>query len=225
VHKSLIFKQIWPLSPLRAMLPSDKCMVIVEAGDAAARAPPIRSVVAAKVMWRQRSRSTQMFSCQRPSCLKTAHSESTLDKRDNRQFPQNGCVSKLRRLPPFCCHAKVQGYNPFLLSILLLGVGWFVRARVPETPIFEKVKRRGAISRNPFVEAILKNPRVRYSGASFGFQLSAALGAGFSPIIATALAGYMGGTAGVSMMLILLASITFIATLFARETKNRSLLD
>jgi MHS family shikimate/dehydroshikimate transporter-like MFS transporter len=27
---------------------------------------------------------------------------------------------------------------PFLLSILLLGVGWFVRARVPETPIFEK---------------------------------------------------------------------------------------
>ena len=62
--------------------------------------------------------------------------------------------------------------------------------------------------------------RVRYSGASFGFQLSAALGGGFSPIIATALAGYMGGTAGVSMMLILLASITFIATLFARETKS-----
>jgi len=48
---------------------------------------------------------------------------------------------------------------PFLLSILLLGVGWFVRARVPETPIFEEIKRRGAISRNPFVEAILKNPR------------------------------------------------------------------
>src|SRR6202047_5649491 len=48
---------------------------------------------------------------------------------------------------------------PFLLSILLLGVGWFVRARVPETPIFEEIKRRGAISRNPFVEAVLKNPR------------------------------------------------------------------
>jgi hypothetical protein len=55
--------------------------------------------------------------------------------------------------------------------------------------------------------------------------ISAALGGGFSPIIATALAGYMGGTAGVSMMLILLASITFIATLFATETKSRSLLD
>ncbi len=239
---------------------------------------------------------------------------------------------------------------PFLLSIVLLGLGWFVRARVPETPVFEEIKRRGALSNNPVVEAIVENPRsflvavglklsevswfyiltifivvyatgqlnlpralilnaisvaalvevfaiplfgwlsdhigrriffflgtiftvcfafplfwllstkdpqiviltvvvalsfghgamfalksayfpelfgarVRYSGASFGFQLSAALGGGLSPIIATALAGYLGGTAGVSMMLILFASITFIATLFATETKSESLLD
>ena len=67
--------------------------------------------------------------------------------------------------------------------------------------------------------------RVRYCGASFGFQFSAALGGGFSPIIATALAGYLGGTGGVSTMLILLASITFIATLFARETKGKSLVE
>jgi MFS transporter, MHS family, shikimate and dehydroshikimate transport protein len=238
---------------------------------------------------------------------------------------------------------------PFLLSILLLGVGWFVRARVPETPVFEEIKRRGDIAANPFVEAVFKNPRsflvavglkisevswvyiltifivvyatgqlglprslllnaifiaalvevvtiplfgwlsdhigrrvfyffgtlftaafafplfwllgtkdplvvvvtvivalslghgtmfglqsayfpelfgtrVRYSGASFGFQAAAALGGGFSPIIATALAGSMGGTAGVSMMLILLAVITFTATLCARETKGESLL-
>jgi MHS family shikimate/dehydroshikimate transporter-like MFS transporter len=238
---------------------------------------------------------------------------------------------------------------PFLLSILLLGVGWFVRARVPETPVFEDIKRRGDIARNPFVEAVFKNPRsflvavglkisevswvyiltifivvyatgqlglprtlllnaifiaalvevatiplfgwlsdhlgrrvfyffgtlltaafafplfwflgtkdpltvivtvvvalsfghgtmfglqsayfpelfgtrVRYSGASFGFQTAAALGGGFSPIIATALAGTMGGTSGVSMMLILLALITFVAALYARETKSESLL-
>jgi MHS family shikimate/dehydroshikimate transporter-like MFS transporter len=66
--------------------------------------------------------------------------------------------------------------------------------------------------------------RVRYSGASFGFQTAAALGGGFSPIIATALAGTMGGTTGVSMMLILLALITFAAALCARETKNETLL-
>jgi MHS family shikimate/dehydroshikimate transporter-like MFS transporter len=65
---------------------------------------------------------------------------------------------------------------------------------------------------------------VRYSGASFGFQVSAAIGGGFAPIIATALAAYTGGTAGVSIMLILLALVTLVATLFARETKNEPLL-
>src|SRR6185369_3968378 len=60
--------------------------------------------------------------------------------------------------------------------------------------------------------------RVRYSGASFGFQVSAALGGGFSPIIATAMVGYFGGTTGVSVMMIILALITLSAALAARET-------
>jgi len=237
---------------------------------------------------------------------------------------------------------------PFLLSIILLGIGWFVRARVPESPLFEDIKQRAAIAKNPFLDVILKNPRnflvavglkisevslvyiltifavlystrelelpkqlllnaifvaslvevvtiplfgwlsdklgrrfiyfcgtlftiffafplfwllntkdpviivlaitvalsfghgtmfglqsayfpelfgtqVRYSGSSFGFQVAAALGGGLSPVIATALAGYLGGTSGVSVMLITLALITFVATLAARETKNTSL--
>ena len=62
--------------------------------------------------------------------------------------------------------------------------------------------------------------RVRYSGASFGFQVAAALGGGFAPIIATALAGYFGGTTGVSVMMIALAAITLAAALAARETKG-----
>jgi len=66
--------------------------------------------------------------------------------------------------------------------------------------------------------------QVRYSGASLGFQLSAAIGGGFAPIIATALAAYTGGTAGVSIMLILLALVTLTAALFARETKGEALL-
>jgi MHS family shikimate/dehydroshikimate transporter-like MFS transporter len=234
---------------------------------------------------------------------------------------------------------------PFLSSIVLLGVGWFVRAHLPETPLFEEIKRRREIAKNPFFEVIVKHPkafliavglkisevswvyiltifvvvyatsklalprqlllnaiftaalvevitiplfgwlsdtigrrtfyfigtfftvcfafplfwllhtkdpqvivlaivvalslghgtmfglqstyfpelfgtRVRYTGISFGCQVAAALGGGLSPIIATALAGYMGGTSGVSVMLILLAVITFIATLAARETKD-----
>ena len=234
---------------------------------------------------------------------------------------------------------------PFLISVLLVGIGIFVRARLPETPVFEQIKKRGQIVRTPLLEMILKNPRsfliavglklsevswvymltvfvvvyattklglskplmlnaislaallelvtiplfghlsdiygrralyfagvaftiifafplfwllnmgspgiviltvvialnlghglmfapestyfpelfganVRYSGASLGFQVSAAIGGGFAPVIAAALAAYMGGTAGVSIMLILLALITLAATLFARETKD-----
>jgi MFS transporter, MHS family, shikimate and dehydroshikimate transport protein len=237
---------------------------------------------------------------------------------------------------------------PFLLSIVLLAVGWFVRTRVPETPLFEDIKRRGDVVRSPFFEAIVRNPRsflvaiglkisevswvyiltifavmygttklglskqlllnaiviaalvevitiplfgwlsdiygrralyfagtlftvlfafplfwlidtkdpativltvvaalsfghgtmfglqsayfpelfgtrMRYTGASFGFQLSAAIGGGLTPLIAASLAGYMGGTSGVSLMLIMLAAITFVATLCAPETKDQSL--
>jgi MFS transporter, MHS family, shikimate and dehydroshikimate transport protein len=239
---------------------------------------------------------------------------------------------------------------PFLVSIVLLAVGTFVRWRVPETPVFEGLKRRGALAENPVAEVVSKStkdffiavglklsevswvymltvfvvvyattklgmpkqlmldavmyaalielvslpvfgwladkigrrplyilgalftivfafplfwliesksatliyvaimiamnfghgmmfgpescyfpelfgPRVRYSGASFGFQLSAALGGGFAPIIATALVGYFGGTGGVSLMMIALALITLAAALAARETKGGSLTE
>jgi MFS transporter, MHS family, shikimate and dehydroshikimate transport protein len=237
---------------------------------------------------------------------------------------------------------------PFLISIVLLAVGTFVRSRVPETPVFEGLKARDGLSANPVGEAVSKNtrtfliavglklsevswvymltvfvvvyattklglpkplmldavlyaallelislpffgwlsdkigrrplyilgalftimfafplfwmleskstaliftavmiamnfghgmmfgpescyfpelfgPRVRYSGASFGFQVSAAIGGGFAPIIATAMVGYFGGTTGVSIMMILLALITLAAALAARETRGGSL--
>jgi MFS transporter, MHS family, shikimate and dehydroshikimate transport protein len=239
---------------------------------------------------------------------------------------------------------------PFVVSVLLVGIGLFVRARLPETPVFEAIKARGQIARAPFLELVTKNPRnflvavglklsevswvymltvfvvgyattklglakslmldavmyaallelvslplfgwlsdkfgrkpfyilgalftivfafplfwmveskstvliftgimiamnfghgmmfglescyfpelfgprVRYSGASFGFQVSAAIGGGFAPILATALAGYFGGTGGVAIMMIILALITLAAALAARETRGGSLTD
>jgi MHS family shikimate/dehydroshikimate transporter-like MFS transporter len=244
---------------------------------------------------------------------------------------------------------KAWGWRiPFLVSLLLVAIGIFVRARLPETPVFEDIKSRGRIVGSPLLELLLRNKRsflvaiglkisevswvymltvfvvvyattrlglsrslmlnaislgallelvtiplfghlsdiygrrplylagvaftilfafplfwlldmktpeiviltvvialnlghglmfapestyfpelfgahLRYTGASSGFQVAAALGGGFAPIIAAALAAYMGGTAGVSIMLILLALITLVATLAARETKNDTL--
>jgi MHS family shikimate/dehydroshikimate transporter-like MFS transporter len=237
---------------------------------------------------------------------------------------------------------------PFLISIVLLALGTFVRSRVPETPVFEAMKARAGLSSNPVGDAVTKNaktfwtavglklsevswvymltvfvvvyattklslpkqmlldavmyaallelitlplfgwladkigrrplyilgglftlafafplfwmlesksavmvyaaimiamnfghalmfgpescyfpelfgPNVRYSGASFGFQVSAAIGGGFAPIIATAMVGYFGGTTGVSLMMMALGLITLVAALAARETKGCSL--
>ncbi len=61
--------------------------------------------------------------------------------------------------------------------------------------------------------------RVRCTGASLGFQVSAAVGGGLMPLLATWLVGVTGGTAGVSIMLVGLAAVTLIAALCARETR------
>src|ERR1700728_4193214 len=43
---------------------------------------------------------------------------------------------------------------PFLISIVLLAIGTFVRSRVPETPVFEGLKARDGLSSNPVGEAV-----------------------------------------------------------------------
>ena len=48
---------------------------------------------------------------------------------------------------------------PFIVSVLLVGIGLFVRARLPETPVFEELKARGQIARTPLIEMALKNPK------------------------------------------------------------------
>ena len=48
---------------------------------------------------------------------------------------------------------------PFLVSLLLLGFGLYIRSRVSETPVFEQARARQAPPRLPAVEAFRRNPR------------------------------------------------------------------
>ena len=61
--------------------------------------------------------------------------------------------------------------------------------------------------------------RLRYSGASLGFQIGAAISGGLSPVIAAALIGWSGGaTWPISTYLVLCALVTLCAAVAAPET-------
>jgi MFS transporter, MHS family, shikimate and dehydroshikimate transport protein len=60
---------------------------------------------------------------------------------------------------------------------------------------------------------------LRYSGASLGYQIAAPIGGGLVPLAATAIIGLThGATWPVSLLMILIASMTVLAVLAARET-------
>ncbi|SFL92347.1 MFS transporter, MHS family, shikimate and dehydroshikimate transport protein [Bradyrhizobium sp. NFR13] len=65
--------------------------------------------------------------------------------------------------------------------------------------------------------------KLRYSGASLGFQVGAAISGGLSPLIAASLMTWAGATWPVSIFLIVCACITAIATSFAPEMANKEL--
>jgi MFS transporter, MHS family, shikimate and dehydroshikimate transport protein len=66
--------------------------------------------------------------------------------------------------------------------------------------------------------------RLRYSGASLGFQVGAALSGGLSPLIAASLMAWSGGgTWPISIYLIGCALITATATYLAPEMANKEL--
>ena len=48
---------------------------------------------------------------------------------------------------------------PFLASIILLGVGWYIRVKVPESPDFEKVKEQAQEIKVPALQVFKNHPR------------------------------------------------------------------
>ena len=66
--------------------------------------------------------------------------------------------------------------------------------------------------------------RVRYSGASLGYQLASPLAGGMAPLIATALLDQTGGKPWmVAVYLIVMAVITLVAVWLAEETNRKAL--
>ncbi len=66
--------------------------------------------------------------------------------------------------------------------------------------------------------------RVRYSGASLGYQLASPLAGGLAPLIATALLNQSGGKPWpVAVYLIIMAVITLVAVWMAEETNEKAL--
>jgi len=65
--------------------------------------------------------------------------------------------------------------------------------------------------------AELFGTRVRYSGASLGYQLASVFAGGFAPLIATALLAAAGAWL-VALYITLLGAISVVATILARET-------
>ncbi|HYA41864.1 MAG TPA: MFS transporter [Syntrophobacteraceae bacterium] len=48
---------------------------------------------------------------------------------------------------------------PFLLSVVLVAVGLFIRMRIAESPAFERIKQAKIEARMPIIEAIAKHPK------------------------------------------------------------------
>ena len=70
----------------------------------------------------------------------------------------------------------------------------------------------------------LFSTRVRYSGASLGYQLASALAGGFAPVIAVALLSAYGYPA-VALYMIVMALITIVAVYLATETYRKDITD
>jgi MFS family permease len=73
--------------------------------------------------------------------------------------------------------------------------------------------------------AELFTTKVRYSGASLGYQLGAIIGGGFAPLIATILLAEFGGTFGISVYIAIACAITVICVLLLQETYQSNMTE
>ncbi len=130
---------------------------------------------------------------------------------------------------------------PFLLSAILVAVGLIVRLSIPETPAFERCRRREEVMAAPVRSVLSKNLKpgplaampsemfpsnVRYSGVSVGYQGAAIFAGGLAPFVATLLLHWSGGASWVlAAYLIFMAAISLVSICLIPETSGVDLTE
>ena len=117
----------------------------------------------------------------------------------------------------------------FLVGAILAGVWGFVLFPLVDTRSFVWITLAMTMGQVFFgmmygpqaaLLAEMFSTRVRYSGASLGYQLGAILGGAFAPIIATALVAKFQTALGVSVYIAVACAITVVSVLLLRETRG-----
>jgi len=118
------------------------------------------------------------------------------------------------------------------LALAVLAFPFFLLIDTGSTPLIwlamALVLGAGGAVYGPLAPMIseLFSTRLRYSGASLGYQLGQTIGGGFSPLIATLLLASSGGQSWiVSMYLVVAALIAAASTYFLTETARSELSD
>lgn len=134
-------------------------------------------------------------------------------------LPLFGWISdKVGRRPVYICGA-------ILSALVAFPVFWLLETRNPTIVVITIAVAMSLTHGTMFGPQAAFLPelfgtRTRYSGASLGCQVAAALSGGLSPILATALLAWAGATWPISLMMIALAAITLVATIAATETRD-----
>jgi MFS family permease len=120
----------------------------------------------------------------------------------------------------------------YILGAVLLGIWGFVLFPLVETKSFPLIVV--ALSGGFILMGLMYGPqgaliaelfgtKVRYSGASLGYQCGAIAGGAFAPLIATALVAEFKGTFAVSIYIACACVVTAISVLLLEETHKRNL--
>ena len=138
-------------------------------------------------------------------------------------------VAELFTLPLFGALSDRIGRKPIYIAGAVLSAAlafptfWLLQTRDPTVVVLTLVVVMSLTHGLMFGPQAAYMPelfgtRTRYSGASLGCQVSAALSGGFAPIIAAGLLAWAGATWPISLYLIALAAITLTAVLASRDT-------